>query len=91
MNKLRAAVIGAGYFGRLHALKLAANPDVDLVAIADVDTPRAEAVARETGCRAVRNFRDLIGSIDIASVAVPTESHHALARPMIDAGVHVLV
>lgn len=91
MNKLRAAVIGAGYFGRLHALKLAANPGVDLVAIADVDAPRAEAVARETGCRAVRDFRDLIGSIDIASVAVPTESHHALARPMIDAGVHVLV
>jgi predicted dehydrogenase len=91
VSKLRAAVIGAGYFGRLHALKLAANPEVDLVAVADLDAARAEGVARETGCRAVGDFRELIGGIDIASVAVPTESHHALARPMIDAGVHVLI
>lgn len=91
MSKLRAAVIGAGYFGRLHAMKLAAHPEVELVAVADVDAARAEGVARETGCRPVRDFRELVGSIDIASVAVPTESHHALARPLIDAGVHVLI
>ena len=91
MSKLRAAVIGAGYFGRLHAVKLAANPDVELVAVADLDAARSESVARETGCRPVRDFRELIGNIDIASVAVPTESHHALARPLIEAGVHVLV
>ena len=91
MSKSRAAVIGAGYFGRLHALKLAANPEVELVAVADLDAARAEAIAREAGCRAVRDFRELIGNIDIASVAVPTESHHALARPLIEAGVHVLI
>ncbi|MGW8183942.1 MAG: Gfo/Idh/MocA family protein [Burkholderiales bacterium] len=91
MSKLRAAVIGAGYFGRLHAVKLAANPDVELVAVADLDAARAGSVARETGCRPVHDFRELIGNIDIASVTVPTESHHALARPLIEAGVHVLV
>jgi predicted dehydrogenase len=91
MGKLRAAVIGAGYFGRLHAAKLAANPDVELVAVADLDAARAESVAGETRCRPVRDFRELIGTIDIASVAVPTESHHAIARPLIDAGAHVLI
>lgn len=91
MSKLRAAVIGGGYFGRLHASKLAANPDVELVAVADIDAARAEGIARESGSRPVRDFRELIGSIDIASVTVPTESHHAIARPLIDAGVHVLV
>ncbi len=91
MSKLRAAVIGAGYFGRLHAAKLAANPDVELVAVVDLDAARSEVVARETGCRPLGDFGELIGNIDIASVAVPTESHHALARPLIDAGVHVLI
>lgn len=91
MSKLRAAVIGTGYFGRLHASKLAADREVELVAVADIDAARAESVARETGCRPVRDFRELIGSIDIASVTVPTESHHAIARPLVDAGVHVLV
>ncbi len=40
MSKLRAAVIGAGYFGRLHAAKLAANPEVQLVAVVDLDAAR---------------------------------------------------
>lgn len=91
LNRLRAAVIGGGYFGRLHASKLAANPDVELVAVVDVDAKRAESVAKETGSRPAHDFRELIGVIDMASVTVPTESHHAIARPLIEAGVHVLV
>jgi predicted dehydrogenase len=91
VSKLRAAVIGAGYFGRLHASKLAAHPEVELVAVADPDATRARSVARESGCRAVGGLDELAGSIDIASVAVPTELHHAVARPLIDAGVHVLI
>ena len=91
MNKLRAAVIGAGYFGRLHALKLAAQPEVELVAVADPDAARAESVAREAGGRPAAGVHELLGSIDIASVTVPTELHHSIARPLIDAGVHVLI
>jgi len=91
VSRLRAAVIGAGYFGRLHASKLAAHPDVELVAVADPDTGRAERVAREARSRPVHGFGELIGNIDIASVTVPTELHHSVARPLIDAGVHVLV
>jgi predicted dehydrogenase len=91
VSKLRAAVIGAGYFGRLHATKLAANPEVELMAVVDLDAERAEGVARETGCRPVRDFRELIGGIDIASVVVPTRSHHAVASALIDAGVHVMI
>jgi predicted dehydrogenase len=84
-------VIGAGYFGRLHASKFAAHPAVELVAVADPDATRAQGVAREAGCRAVAALDQLVGGIDIASVAVPTELHHAVARPLIEAGVHVLI
>lgn len=91
MSKLRAAVIGAGYFGRLHASKLAAHPEVEMVAVTDPDAARAQSVAREAGCRAAGGLDELVGRIDIASVAVPTELHHAVARPLIDAGVHVLI
>ena len=91
MKKLRAVVIGAGYFGRLHASKLATHPEVELVAVADVDQGRAESVAREARCRAVTSYAELVDGIDIASVTVPTELHHSVARPLIDAGVNVLV
>ena len=37
---MASTVIGAGYFGRLHAAKLAASPEVELGAVADLDAAR---------------------------------------------------
>jgi predicted dehydrogenase len=91
MSRLRAAVVGVGYLGRFHAEKYAAHRDVELVAVCDVDVERAAAVAREFGTEAVADYRALVGRIDCASVAVPTQQHHAVARDLLQAGVDVLV
>ncbi|GIW44418.1 MAG: UDP-N-acetylglucosamine 3-dehydrogenase [Candidatus Binatia bacterium] len=88
---IRAAVIGAGYLGRFHALKYASMPDVKLVAVADVDAERAEAVARETNTRPVLDYHDLLGEVDCASLAVPTPLHAPIAETLLSAGVDVLV
>lgn len=88
---LRAGVIGAGYLGRFHALKYAAMQDVELVAVADIRPARAEEVARECGCRAVHDFREMLAEVDLVSVVVPTEGHYAVARACLKAGRHVLV
>ena len=90
-GRIRAAVIGAGYLGRLHAQKWAALPGATLVAVAD---PSAEARARgaeEFGCEALPDWRALLGRIDAASIATPTALHHAIARDCLEAGIHVLV
>ena len=89
--RLRTAVIGVGYLGRFHAEKYAANPAAELVAVADVDPARARAVAAALGVVAVTDYRALAGRIDCASVAVPTQLHHAVACDLLDAGVDVLV
>jgi predicted dehydrogenase len=91
MKTLRAAVIGTGYLGALHAAKYAACEGVKLVGVADLDRLRAERVAAAHGCRAVRDFRALLGEVDLVSVAVPTHAHHAVARECLAAGVHVLL
>lgn len=87
----RAAVIGAGYLGRFHAQKYAALPDVELVCVVDADEERAAAVGLELGVPHDTNPAALIGKIDLASVATPTTTHHAVALPLLQAGVHVLV
>lgn len=91
MTRLRAAVIGVGYLGRYHAQKYAALEDVDLVAVVDENLARAEEAAREHGCRAVADFRAILGDVDLVSVVVPTERHYAVARSCLEAGVHILV
>jgi predicted homoserine dehydrogenase-like protein len=40
-REIKAGVIGAGAFGRLHAQKYASTPGVKLVGIADADIARA--------------------------------------------------
>jgi predicted dehydrogenase len=90
-GRLRAAVVGVGYLGQFHAEKLAALQDVELVAVVDTDAGRAQQIAAKLGCEARSDWRSLAGAVDLACVAVPTESHHEVARALLDAGIHVLV
>lgn len=88
---LRAAVVGCGHFGRLHAAKWAVLPTATLVAVCDSDNSRAVALAGELGCRGVARAEALIGEVDAVSVVVPTAAHHAVAGPLLDAGIHCLI
>jgi len=91
MKKLRAAVIGVGYLGQFHAEKLAALKDVELVAVVDADAARAKQIAAKHGCEALADAGALAGRVDLVSIAVPTDRHHAVALPFLEAGVHALV
>jgi len=91
MSRMRAAVVGVGYLGRFHALKYAAHPAVDLVAVVDVDADRCRAVATEVGTQAIFDHRELVGRVDCVSVAVNTQHHFAVARDLLLAGIDVLV
>ncbi len=91
MSRLKTAVIGAGFFGRLHALKHADLPDAELVAVCDNDPQRAAEVAAECGTAPVSDFRELLSKVDAVSIAAPTSEHHQLAAAFLEAGCHVLV
>jgi predicted dehydrogenase len=78
---LKLAVIGAGHMGRFHAEKFSRLPGVELAAVVDRDAARAT----------VSDYRTVIGKIDAAVVAVPTDLHHKVARACLERGVHVLV
>jgi predicted dehydrogenase len=78
---LKLAVIGAGHMGRFHAEKFSRLPGVELAAVVDPDAARAT----------VSDYRTVIGKIDAAVVAVPTDLHHEVARACLERGVHVLV
>ena len=91
MQKVRTAVVGVGYLGRFHAQKYASLPAVELVAVVDASAGNREQVAAETGCRAVADYRDILGEIDAVSIATPTPLHYPIARHCLERGIHVLV
>jgi predicted dehydrogenase len=91
MSRLRAAVIGAGHMGRLHAERLARCEDVVLQAVADTDPGRAHALARRLGCAAFTDWREALAGADAAVIATPTAHHHEIACAALAQGAHVLV
>jgi len=90
-QRLRAAVVGGGHMGQYHMLAYAELWDVELVGVVDIDRDRAAEVAAKYGTRAFGDHRELIGKVDLASVAVPTQQHFSVAAELLDAGVSVLV
>jgi predicted dehydrogenase len=77
--------------GQYHVLVYAALPDVELVGVVDIDPERAQAVGGRYDTRALGDHRALIGHVDVASVAVPTDEHVRVARDLLEAGISVLV
>jgi len=91
MAKLRAAVIGAGRLGTLHARKYAALEGVQLTWVVDIDGERAQKLAQETGARATHDCRELRGNVELVTVASPGSTHYQVAAAMLSAGIDVLL
>jgi predicted dehydrogenase len=89
-QRLNVGLIGAGHFGRYHALKLAGATRAKLVGLADPDAERAKAVAWEAGCP-VRSVDELLAAAEAIIIAAPAEFHFDLAARCLRAGKHVLV
>ena len=87
---MRAAVIGVGHLGKHHARILASLPGVSLAGVVDINRERAAQIASQYNTRAFGTVAE-IGQLDLVVVAVPTESHAAIALPLIESGVHTLV
>ena len=91
-------MVGVGVFGRNHArvykeLEQQGEP-VRLVGVVDPDLNRADAVAREFGCRAFGSVKQMLSThseVRAASVAAPTAHHLAVARALMESGTDVLI
>jgi predicted dehydrogenase len=88
---IKAAVIGVGSLGRHHARIYSELDGVELVAVCDTDEARAREYAEQYGGRAVADYRDLVGEIDVASVAAPTVDHARIGCDLLAAGVATLI
>jgi predicted dehydrogenase len=67
---------------------------VRLVGVVDPQIDRADAVAREFGCRAFGSVRQMLtthSEVKAASVAAPTVHHLEVARALMEEGVDVLI
>jgi predicted dehydrogenase len=90
-GEIRAGVIGAGAFGRLHASKYAALPGVKLVGIADVSEVRAQTLANDFGVTAFAGWRAMLPHVDIVTIAAPAKFHGEIGVGCLNQGKHVFI
>ncbi|WP_298225093.1 Gfo/Idh/MocA family protein [Acidocella sp.] len=89
-ERLQVGLIGAGHFGRYHALKLAGAVRARFIGLADPNPVRAKEVAWEAGCP-VKSVEEILEQAEAVVIAAPAEFHYEHAVRALRAGKHVLV
>ncbi|KNX40573.1 Glucose-6-phosphate 3-dehydrogenase [Roseovarius tolerans] len=90
---INVGLVGAGYIAGWHAAALKLTRGVRLAAVCDLSASAAEGLAGAYGARAFTDLDDLIasGEVEAVHILTPPDSHAALARKCLAAGLHVLV
>jgi predicted dehydrogenase len=91
LAELRIALLGAGSMGTVHAAAYAGMPDVSVVGVFSRDPARAAAVAAICKAEPCTDAGPLIqrADIDAIDVCLPSENHHDVVIPALEAGKHV--
>lgn len=90
-KKLRGAVVGVGYLGQFHAQKYANCPDVELIGVCDAFPEQADKIAANMEVQSFHKPQELIGKVDVVTIAASTLSHFELAELFLKNGIHVNV
>ncbi|MBI1331919.1 MAG: gfo/Idh/MocA family oxidoreductase [Armatimonadetes bacterium] len=90
MSPLRVGIVGAGNISAIYCENLSKFPSIDLVAISDLDEPRAQTQAEKYDIEA-RSVDALLGASDIdlvLNITIP-KAHGEVALAALSAGKHV--
>jgi myo-inositol 2-dehydrogenase / D-chiro-inositol 1-dehydrogenase len=90
-DRLHVGVVGAGMIAGCHVRAYAATEGVDVVAVADPRTAKAERLAQTVGAAACSHLEEVLDhDVDVVSVCTPPRTHADLAVRAIEADRHVL-
>ena len=93
MRKIKTAVIGAGFMGRVHTEGIRRLGNVEISGVAAISKEEAESFGQASGIdRTTDNYMDLISdpNIEAVHVCLPNALHAPVAKAAIEAGKHVL-
>lgn len=94
MEKVKIAVAGLGFIGPAHIEALRRLPNIDVVAVGDVNADYAREKAQQLGiASSYGNFDELLKHEGVACVHICTPNflHYDMAKAALQAGKHVLV
>src|SRR5689334_21845725 len=93
MVPVRAALVGCGKVGQIHAAALSTLAESKFVAVCDAQLSRAEAFASRYGVAAFDSVPEMINrcGVEALTICTPHPLHEQPCVEAASAGVHVLV
>lgn len=91
-KRLKTAVIGTGFMGRVHLEALRRVELVDVVAVAGRELAPAQKLASAFAVEATDDYRTLLrdSTLDAVHICTPNATHYQMAKDAFQAGKHVL-
>ncbi len=84
---MRIGLVGIGRIGAFHAATLKGLDCVEQVVVADADSARAKAVAKELGLESVPDVDVLLGAgLDAVAICAPSRAHPELIARALESG-----
>lgn len=80
-----------GHLGNFHTEKYSKLADASLIGIVDIDSERAQKIAKQYQTAAYTDYREILDKVDAVSIAVPTDKHYEIAKEALLKGVDVLI
>lgn len=92
-KKAKIAIVGVGNMGGGHCGTIGKVPNLELVAVCDIDRARADEIAEKHNVPAFYNHKDLLKAkiADAIVVATPHYDHTTIGIDVLKAGLHLLV
>lgn len=93
-SPLRAAIVGLGKMGLVHASTIKTHPDVDLVAFCDTSKFMTSALSNFfPDIEFYGDYKEMLDkeSLDVVYITTPTGSHAKIANDCAAAGKHIFV
>ncbi|MBQ7867629.1 MAG: Gfo/Idh/MocA family oxidoreductase [Clostridia bacterium] len=96
-RKFKVAIIGTGWIAEAHAESYLAQPDVEIVALADLIPGKAEAFAKQYGIEGARIYghhSEMLAAekeLDAVSVCTYNRTHAECTIDCLNAGINVLL
>lgn len=92
-KSIKVGVIGLGQMGQIHARIYKKLPLVELVAICEYNDERREEAAREFGCKAYKDYKEMLLDKDIEAVSIvlPDNMHRECVEVAVANKKHILL
>ena len=89
---IKAAIVGTGFIGPAHLEALRRIPNVEVVALVEVNQALADEKAKQLGIPRAYVFADMLkqADIDVVHICTPNFLHYSQAKAVLEAEKHVI-